>query len=297
MRARVVGLLGLVALAVMVVALEGALTPLMRTIPAADEATRSLPPPSSAPANPTLSSTGAIPSSSPEPTEPPDIAHLRYRTMEPSDIQRQIDEGESRGLFRLPLPDIVALPNISLHVIHSIPSAEIAARLGIALPSAYRGQESSAKLALVGAAPGQYELPAVERGRVIEQGVNRSSTFSTITVISPHGYAYGYVVPSPAMSPLAVGDFVQVGQPLVSFTFAPDTAGGKAFLTFLQTQWYDAPVNAFAIISVGEAKGATLLAKDLTPSTLLSTSDGLHRYSRPDTLSSGSAIWFLPRGS
>lgn len=179
-------------------------------------------------------------SPSPEVFRIPDVINkdtVKFIVLSPAEVQKMIDDAKLKGEDKIALPDMLNNDGISLIVVHD--------------------KQSKTLLAIKGDKEGDYTLPALNTGKVLETAINNASTFSEIATISPDNKVSFYIIPNPSSSSLVRNADVTLSQQIVTFKYDPKGNGGQSFIRFLHIGYSDAPDNTMALIGGGTNNGPT----------------------------------------
>lgn len=198
-------------------------------------ATSTVAPATSPVTEPTKASTAT-----PETAKPlPDVINsqtVKFTTPPTAEIQRLIDEAQTKGQSQIPMPGIIQNPKFSL-----IEEPEVSLDRSLVIT----GNELN----------GNYHLHSLTEGKVGQVMVGQSGSFSAIGVRTKDGFLWGYIFPSPGSTKFKEGDDIKIGDVIASFTYDSDDLNTKNFVNAIKTQTKAPPNTLFLIAGETGTKG------------------------------------------
>lgn len=190
------------------------------------------------------------PTEAPTVTATPDIAKplpsiinkdtVQPNPVTPEEIQLLIDQAQAQGEKKLPIPDVIVQPGISIVEIHN-----------------NRGETM---LAITADKPGSFNLPSLSDGTVAE--LLDTGNPSVIGFADKTGkLSYAYVVPEKSaevMLLLSKDQATTVGQPAIRLNYNPESQIWGSFASVNTRNAKDAPKNTIAIIAAKTGESLTI---------------------------------------
>lgn len=215
-------------------------------------AAATLPPETPSPTLPPTEKPTVKPTEAPKPL--PEIINkdtVKFVVKSPEEVQRMMDEAKAKGENKIALPDFLNNDGLSVREVHF--------------------KSGKKALAIISDKEGDYNIPALSKGKIFEMGISNGSTFSEVGIVTPEGKVLVYIFPNPSSSTLKEGDNVELSQKTLSTRYQPTSQSGKAFIDiYLAKGFTDAPSNTVTIIALGSTSGLT----NTTNESILTTKQG-----------------------